>query len=138
MRTVDFKLILCVKITSCAACRQIGDIFLFVIDLPARHHSAVSTNLWLRGSSLHKGNLGEGKGGEGEEGVGCSNEMKNKKYQQVKIDSPHRIRLQSMRGFFYANYTCLFILLCSGGLESSSLLALCLPIILLSLRLIAL
>ena len=51
--------------------------FLLAIDLPARHHSAVSTNLWRRGSSLHKGNLGEGKGGEGE-GVGCSNEMKTK------------------------------------------------------------
>ena len=75
MRTVDLKLILYVKITSCAACRQIGDIFLFVIDLPARHHSAGITTLWRRGSALCKGNLGEGEGGEGEEGVGCSNEM---------------------------------------------------------------
>ena len=45
MHTVDFKLFLCVKITLCVAFRQVGNNFLF-IDIPARHHSAFSTNLW--------------------------------------------------------------------------------------------
>ena len=103
MRTVDFKLMLCVKITSCAVCRQEGNNFLFVIDLPARHHSAVSKNLWRRGSSLHKGNLGEGKGGEGEEGVGCSNKMITKNIN--KIVSPHRISRYQCRVSFWQTTT---------------------------------
>ena len=53
------------------ACRQVGDNFLFMIDLPIRHHSAVNTTLWPRGSVLRNGNLWEGDGGEEEEGVSC-------------------------------------------------------------------
>ena len=35
MHTVDIEeLILCVKITSCVTCRQVGGNFLIVIDLP--------------------------------------------------------------------------------------------------------
>ena len=64
--------------------------FLFVIDLPTRHHSAVSKNLWRQGSDQRKGNLGEGAGGEGQKAVEYSNVMITKnKNQQVKIDSPH-------------------------------------------------
>ena len=72
-RIVDFKLVICMNITSCAACREVGDNFLFAIDLSDRHHSAVTTKLWRQGSALRKGNLGEG--GEGEEGVECRNGM---------------------------------------------------------------
>ena len=136
MRTVDFKLILCVKITWCASCRQVGDHVLSDVDLPARHRSDVSTNQWRRGSALRKGNLVEGEGGEVEEVAGCSSEM-IQETTTVKIDSFHRIRQQPKRGLFYAHHTGLFFLLCSGGLKSSPILVLYLFITLLSLRLMA-
>ena len=40
MCTVNVELILCIKVTSCTACRQVDVNFMFAIDLPVRHHSA--------------------------------------------------------------------------------------------------
>ena len=64
MRTIDFELILCVKITSCMACRQVGINVMFVIDLPARHHSHF---FLAQGKSRRQKEEWEGGDGEGME-----------------------------------------------------------------------